>query len=91
MRDMRDPRMGGMESALRSAQAEAALRLVNHEGRPSPQHQGGDLSDSIRLQEMRMEQALRLHGDPRALATSLPGPLGFPLAPPQHQPQQQSA
>ncbi|ROT78588.1 putative Krueppel-like 1 isoform X2 [Penaeus vannamei] len=76
--------------SIRNAMASQAEVIPNHEGRPSPQHQG-EVTDALRLQEMRMEHALRLHGDPRALPTSLPGPLGFPLAPPQHQPQQQSA
>lgn len=38
----------------------------------------GDLSEALRLQEQRLEQALRLHGgDPRAL--------GFPINQQHHQ------
>lgn len=37
-----------------------------HQGQVSP-----DLSEALRLQEQRLEQALRLHGDPRALGFSL--------------------
>ncbi|KAI5711638.1 hypothetical protein M8J75_001968 [Diaphorina citri] len=39
----------------------------NHQGQVSP-----DLTEALRLQEQRLEQALRLHGDPRALGFSLP-------------------
>lgn len=94
--DLRDLRLGStnggpvVDGSLRNPQADPSLRLPNPEVRP-PSHQS-DLGEALRLQEARMEQALRLHGDPRSsLSSSLPGPLGFSLAPPQHQPQQQSA
>lgn len=38
----------------------------HHQGQVSP-----DLTEALRLQEQRLEQALRLHGDPRALGFSL--------------------
>lgn len=37
-----------------------------HQGQVSP-----DLTEALRLQEQRLEQALRIHGDPRALGFSL--------------------
>ncbi|XP_014262387.1 zinc finger protein 629 isoform X2 [Cimex lectularius] len=41
----------------------------HHTGQVSP-----DLTEALRLQEQRLEQALRLHGDPRALGFSLSNP-----------------
>lgn len=45
----------------------ANTQNFNHQGQVSP-----DLTEALRLQEQRLEQALRLHGDPRALGFSLP-------------------
>lgn len=53
----------------------ANTQNFNHQGQVSP-----DLTEALRLQEQRLEQALRLHGDPRALGFSLPNhqhPWGF--------------
>lgn len=44
----------------------ANTQNFNHQGQVSP-----DLTEALRLQEQRLEQALRLHGDPRALGFSL--------------------
>nr|XP_024219072.1 uncharacterized protein LOC106686452 [Halyomorpha halys] len=69
------------EAALRLAvtQAVVASTSTADNGLRGPQ-QGGqgypgqvspDLTEALRLQEQRLEQALRLHGDPRALGFSL--------------------
>lgn len=53
---------------------------LRHNGnyQPQPSNSTGqqlspDLTEAFRLQEHRLEQALRLHGDPRSLGFSLTG------------------
>ena len=77
------------EALLRS-QAEAALRLavsqaaaaVNSERSQNNIHSQmtPDITEALRLQEQRLEQALRLHGDPRVLGFSLNNPNPNPNA-----------
>ncbi|KAL0277238.1 UNVERIFIED_CONTAM: hypothetical protein PYX00_004592 [Menopon gallinae] len=77
------------EALLRS-QAEAALRLavsqaaaaVSSERNQNNIHSqlSPDLTEALRLQEQRLEQALRLHGDPRVLGFSLNNPNANPNA-----------
>lgn len=58
---------GGENPALRAAQHPIQASVHNyHQNQVSP-----DLTEALRLQEQRLEQALRLHGDPRALGFSL--------------------
>ncbi|XP_046671635.1 transcriptional repressor CTCF-like isoform X4 [Homalodisca vitripennis] len=56
---------GGENPALRG-QHPMQAGYQHHQGQVSP-----DLTEALRLQEQRLEQALRLHGDPRALGFSL--------------------
>uniref|UniRef100_A0A8D9AMG5 Zinc finger protein 583 n=1 Tax=Cacopsylla melanoneura TaxID=428564 RepID=A0A8D9AMG5_9HEMI len=50
-----------------------ATSIANNTQNFNPQGQvSPDLTEALRLQEQRLEQALRLHGDPRALGFSLP-------------------
>ncbi|XP_044762782.1 uncharacterized protein LOC123319852 isoform X5 [Coccinella septempunctata] len=76
------------EAALRLAMSQALPQLnqqdnsnplrhngnyQSHQGQPS-QQLSPDLTEALRLQEQRLEQALRLHGsDPRSLGFSLSG------------------
>ncbi|KAI4454831.1 zinc finger protein [Holotrichia oblita] len=77
------------EAALRLAMSQALPQLNQHDSNSPLRHngnyQGGhqaqssqqlspDLTEALRLQEQRLEQALRLHGsDPRSLGFSLSG------------------
>lgn len=58
---------GSDNNALRN-QHSMPSGYQHHQGQVSP-----DLTEALRLQEQRLEQALRLHGDPRALGFSLSG------------------
>lgn len=76
------------EAALRLAMSQALPQLnqqdnnnpfrhngnyQSHQGQPS-QQLSPDITEALRLQEQRLEQALRLHGsDPRSLGFSLSG------------------
>ncbi|XP_054269149.1 zinc finger protein 629-like isoform X3 [Macrosteles quadrilineatus] len=58
---------GGDNPALRGHHGQVGGGYQHHQGQVSP-----DLTEALRLQEQRLEQALRLHGgDPRALGFSL--------------------
>ncbi|KAK9506226.1 hypothetical protein O3M35_008200 [Rhynocoris fuscipes] len=68
------------EAALRLAVTQAVVASTssdngmrtNQGGQPGqPGQVSPDLTEALRLQEQRLEQALRLHGDPRALGFSL--------------------
>ena len=68
------------EAALRLAVTQAVVASTSSadNGLRGPQQNQGypgqvspDLTEALRLQEQRLEQALRLHGDPRALGFSL--------------------
>ncbi|GJQ79729.1 hypothetical protein Trydic_g23208 [Trypoxylus dichotomus] len=77
------------EAALRLAMSQALPQLNQHDSNSPLRHNGNyqaahqgqssqqlspDLTEALRLQEQRLEQALRLHGsDPRSLGFSLSG------------------
>lgn len=68
------------EAALRLAVTQAVVASTSsadnglrgaQQGQGYPGQVSPDLTEALRLQEQRLEQALRLHGDPRALGFSL--------------------
>lgn len=60
------------EAALRLAVSQAAAAASGDRGQNNLHSQlSPDLTEALRLQEQRLEQALRLHGDPRVLGFSL--------------------
>lgn len=63
------------EAALRLAVSQAAAAVSGDRNQNNIHNQlSPDLSEALRLQEQRLEQALRLHGDPRVLGFSLNNP-----------------
>lgn len=60
------------EAALRLAVSQAAAAVTSERNQNNMHNQlSPDLTEALRLQEQRLEQALRLHGDPRVLGFSL--------------------
>lgn len=60
------------EAALRLAVSQAAAAVTGDRSQNNIHNQlSPDLTEALRLQEQRLEQALRLHGDPRVLGFSL--------------------
>lgn len=69
------------EAALRLAVSQAAAAVSNERNQNNIHSQlSPDLTEALRLQEQRLEQALRLHGDPRVLGFSLNNPNTNPNA-----------
>lgn len=67
------------EAALRLAVSQAAAAVSGERSQNNIHNQlSPDLTEALRLQEQRLEQALRLHGDPRVLGFSLNNPNSNP-------------